>query len=76
MLRASRHLNGECRRHKRDTNPEQHPESKIGRAGRTLRWTDQAAQHDDVKSSDLAPIKRAITDALKEREANLAPSKA
>lgn len=49
---------------------------ELGKLEDAARWTDQAAQHNDVKSSELAPIKRAITDALKEREANLAPSKA
>jgi hypothetical protein len=49
---------------------------ELGKLDEAVRWTDQAAQHADVKSSDLAPIKRAITDALKEREALLAPSKA
>lgn len=49
---------------------------ELGKLDEAARWSDQAAQHADVKSSDLAPIKRAITDALKEREALLAPSKA
>jgi hypothetical protein len=49
---------------------------ELGKLEEAARWTDQAAQHTDVKSSDLAPIQRAITDAIKEREALLAPSKA
>jgi hypothetical protein len=49
---------------------------ELGKLEEAARWSDQAAQQGDVKSSELAPIQRAINDALKEREALLAPSKA
>lgn len=49
---------------------------ELGKLEEADRWTDQASQQADVTAKDIAPIKRAITDALKEREALLAPSKA
>jgi tetratricopeptide (TPR) repeat protein len=49
---------------------------ELGKLEEAARWTEEAVQHADVKSSEIAPIKRAITDALKERESLTAPSKA
>jgi Tfp pilus assembly protein PilF len=49
---------------------------ELGKLDEASRWTEQASQQADVKPTDIAPIKRAITDALKEREELLAPSKA
>ncbi len=49
---------------------------ELGKLEEAARWTEQASQQADIKPTDIAPIKRAITDALKEREELLAPSKA
>jgi hypothetical protein len=49
---------------------------ELGKLEEAARWSEQAAQQGDLKPTELAPIQRAINDALKEREALLAPSKA
>ena len=41
-----------------------------------LKWVEQAEAQKDIKPSDIAQIKSAITNAVKEREALLAPTKA
>ena len=41
-----------------------------------LKWIEQAEKQPDIKPADIAQIKNAITNAVKEREALLAPTKA